>query len=74
MQKTIELLANSNPLDGGGICGEIMHYSMVVAFVGSAFLVFIYLWRKGRLDMDEEPKYQMMKDDEELSDKEKGDV
>ena len=47
---------------------------MVLAFVGSALLVFIYLWRKGRLDMDEEPKFQMMKDDESLSEKENGDV
>ncbi|MFT5316908.1 MAG: hypothetical protein ACI8RA_000148 [Chlamydiales bacterium] len=74
MQMTFKMLANSTPLDGGGVCGEVMHYSMVIAFVGSALLVFVYLWRKGRLDMDEEPKYQMMKDEESISEKEKGDV
>lgn len=51
-------------LDVLGIYGEIMHVAFVTAFVGSALLVFLYLWRKGRLDMDEEPKYQMLEDDE----------
>ncbi|NGX41998.1 MAG: hypothetical protein K940chlam7_00272 [Chlamydiae bacterium] len=54
--------------DGIGIYGCILHYSMLIAIVGSSFLIFIYLWRKGRLDMDEEPKWEMMKlDDEEDS-------
>lgn len=49
-------------LDGAGVYGAVFHYAFVIAFVGNAFLVFIYLWRKKRLDMDEEPKYQMMDD------------
>lgn len=51
-------------LDGMGVMGSYYHYSMVIAFVGSAFLVFLCLWRKKRLDMDEGPKYQMMEDNE----------
>lgn len=51
-------------LDGGGIYGQMLHYSLVMAIVGSTFLIFMYLWRKGRLDMDEGPKMQMMIDDE----------
>ena len=46
-----------------------MHWALVIAFVGSAFVIFLYLWKKGRLDMDEEPKIQMMTDDDELNDK-----
>jgi hypothetical protein len=52
-------------IDGTGIYGELLHYSLIIALVGSAFLVFVYLLRKGRLDMDEEPKIQMMASDEE---------
>jgi len=53
--------------DGAGIIGSLWHYSMLIALVGSTLLVFIYLWRKGRLDMDEEAKYQMM-DPEDVED------
>ena len=42
----------------------MFHYALVIAFVGSAFLIFLYLWGKGRLDMDEGPKFQMMQEDE----------
>lgn len=49
-------------MDQTGSFGTLLHYGMVIALVGSAFLVFIYLWRKGRLDMDEEPKFQMMEE------------
>ena len=50
-------------VDGMGIYGSLFHYTMVIAFVGSAFLIFLYLWRKKRLDMDEEPKFQMMQEE-----------
>jgi len=33
--------------------------------VGCSMILFLYLWRKGKLDMDEGPKYQMMNDDNE---------
>lgn len=51
--------------DTAGIYGAYLHYGLVILIVGSAIIVFFYLWSKGRLDMDEEPKLQMMKDDEE---------
>lgn len=51
-------------LDGAGVHGSIIHYSMVICMVGTAFFIFLYLWRKGRLDMDEGPKYKMMEDEE----------
>ena len=58
-------LSSSPPvLDGGGECGTFVHYAFIVALVGSAFLIFLYLWEKGKLDMDEEPKHRMMKNEE----------
>jgi hypothetical protein len=54
-----------NSIDQTGVYGSILHYSLIIFFMGGALLIFLYLWRKGRLDMDEEPKIQMMKDDEE---------
>lgn len=51
-------------IDAMGIYGNIFHYALVISLVGSAFLVFFYLWRKNRLNMDEEPKFQMMQDEE----------
>lgn len=50
--------------DGIGVYGYIFHYSLLVAIVGSTFLIFLYLWSKGRLDMDETAKDQMMKGDD----------
>ncbi len=50
--------------DNSGIYGGILHYAMIFAFMGSALLAFVYFWLKGRLDMDEEPKLQMMREDE----------
>jgi len=55
--------------DGAGIVGSLFHYGLIIALVGSAFLIFVYLWKKGRLDMDEEPKIQMMEPDEEEEEK-----
>ena len=51
-------------VDGLGLYGKFLHYGIVISLVGSAFLIFIYLWRKKRLDLDEEPKFQMMQEDE----------
>lgn len=55
-----------NELDGIGIYGMVFHYSFIFALMGGAALVFIYLWRKGRLDMDEDPKMQMLERDESI--------
>ena len=52
-------------VDGIGVYGSMLHYGLVVALVGTAILLFVCLWKKGRLDMDEGPKYQMMEDDHE---------
>jgi hypothetical protein len=52
-------------LDGGGIYGHLLHYSLMFAMIGSAVLIFFYLRRKGRLDMDEDPKYRMLEGDEQ---------
>lgn len=47
-------------MDGSGITGSLFHYSFLIALFASTLLVFIYLWKKGKLDMDEEPKLQML--------------
>lgn len=57
-------IAAAPVLDGGGECGSITHYVFILTLVGSAFLIFLYLWRKGKLDMDEEPKHTMMNDEQ----------
>lgn len=54
---------NNTVHDSFGIQGSLFHFAFVGALVGSAFLLFIYFWMKGRLDMDEEPKIRMMEDD-----------
>ena len=51
-------------MDAIGVYGNFFHYGLVFAIVGSAFLIFCYLWKKNRLDMDEEPKFQMMQEEE----------
>lgn len=51
-------------IDGLGIYGNFLHYGLVISLVGSAFLVFIYLWKNKRLDIDEEPKFQMMQEED----------
>lgn len=53
------------PLDETGAMGGLLHYAFAFALMGSAFLVFLTRWRSGKLDMDEEPKWQMMQSDEE---------
>lgn len=65
-------LAQSD-LDPSGIYGMLLHYAMTIVLVGGALIVFVQLWRKGRLDMDESPKIQMMEGDEPLLEKERED-
>lgn len=57
----IELLA---VVDGEGVYGTFLTYGMTISFVGSAFILFLYLWWKERLDMDEEAKFEMMRAEE----------
>ncbi len=49
-------------VDGRGIYGFVLHYALLFASFGSALWIFVYLWRKKRLDMDEDPKYEMLDD------------
>lgn len=51
-------------IDGAGMYGGILHYGLIIAFMGSALLAFIHFWRKGQLNLDEEPKIAMMRNDE----------
>jgi hypothetical protein len=51
-------------IDGEGVYGFILHYSLLFAFFGSALIIFFFLWRKKRLDMDESPKYTVFLDEE----------
>lgn len=51
-------------LDAVGIVGEIFQFSFMMALGASTILVFLYLWRKKRLDMDESPKKKMLEVDE----------
>lgn len=53
-------------LDGIGIHGAVFHWAMVMAFMGSAILGLIYFWRKGRLDCDESPKFEMIQNDDTM--------
>lgn len=46
-----------------GISGSILHYGFTFATMSTASIVFMILWKKGRLDMDEEPKMQMLRKD-----------
>jgi hypothetical protein len=55
----------SGIVDGFGVYGSLVHYTLTILFVAMAFLIFFYFWIKGKLDMDEEPKRQMMQSDEE---------
>lgn len=52
-------------IDQFGVYGSVFYYSMFFAWMGSALLVFVYLWRKGKLDMSEESKMQMLKEEED---------
>ena len=57
-------------LDATGFSGAIFTSSLFLALFGSTLLVFIHLWRKGRLDMDEEAKYQLFDENEKTTRKE----
>lgn len=48
--------------DGEGIYGFVLHYSLLFAFFGSALLVFLILWSKKKLGMDEDAKFHLFDD------------
>lgn len=60
-------------IDGGGVYGNALHYAMVVFFAGTSLILFVYLWTKGKLDMDEAPKFQMLEETDLSTHKEKSD-
>lgn len=60
-------------LDGGGVYGSLLHYALVIAFAGSALLAFLYYWRKGQLNMDEEAKFQMLQAEDQIKQEEECD-
>lgn len=51
-------------LDGWGVTGLLLDYTFMIALSGSTVLLFLYFWKKGRLNFDEGPKYQMLEEDE----------
>lgn len=55
-------------MDGEGVYGTFLTYGLTAAFAGGALIMFLYCWWKGRLDMDEGPKLQMMRIEEDEND------
>jgi len=54
-------------VDNSGTIGGIVQFMYAAALFGSSVLIFLYLWKKGRLDFDQGPANQMLDDDEEKS-------
>lgn len=52
-------------IDYSGIYGSLISYMMTIVFVVSALMIFLHLWSKGKLGIDEEAKDQMMQQREE---------
>ncbi len=52
------------PQDPFGVYGDLLRYGVLFALVIGSLGLFLYLWKKGRLDMDEEPKMTMMEIDD----------
>ena len=50
-------------LDSFGIYGMATDCALLFFFTGGALILFLYFWWNQRLNMDEEPKFQMMKDE-----------
>jgi hypothetical protein len=51
-------------VDGFGVQGLFFCASSIVAMSAAAALAFCYFWRKGRLGLDEDAKYQMMQEED----------
>lgn len=54
----------SQPLDGIGIAGTIMHAAFVFALVGTSLLFLIYCWQKKILSFDQKTADEMMDNDD----------
>lgn len=44
--------------------GAALHFGLLLGLFGSAVLAFLYFWRKGRLDMEQEVAEQMLENNE----------
>lgn len=55
---------NLDHTDAYGVYGDILRFSFLFALVIGALVIFLYLWKNGRLDMDEEAKKTMMETDD----------
>lgn len=53
-------------MDTIGVFGGALSYAVIIFFATTAGLLFLYLWRKGRLDFDESVKYQLFDDEKDL--------
>lgn len=51
-------------IDSVGLIGNIFETALVLALGFSTILVFIYLWKTKRLDLDEEAAQDMVKRDD----------
>ena len=51
------------PIDGFGFTGLVLDYAVIIFFSLGSLVLFTYCWWKKRLDFDEDPKYQMLKED-----------
>lgn len=56
----MNFLLSTFQFDGSGAYGTYMGYGFRFFFGGTALLFFLYLWRRGKLDMDESPKMSML--------------
>jgi len=54
-------LNNEIPLDIFGDAGTFVHYSLIFFFCTAAAIFFFLFWSCGKLDMDEDPKYEMLR-------------
>lgn len=50
-------------LDGSGLYGSLIHSAIALFFGGGALLIFLFLWKRGGLDMDEGPAKRMLRDE-----------
>lgn len=44
--------------------GLVLDYAMIIFFSGSTLLLFLYFWKKKRLDFDEGPAFQMLNEED----------
>ena len=49
--------------DGGGV-GQIVQSIFLLLMIGTAAIGLLYVWKKGFLSFGEDPKTEMMKEDE----------